>query len=293
LIIVEFVRHVLQKWRKDRASRMAAALAYYSVFSVAPLVVILVAVAGAFLGRESVHDYLSETVRERFGQGAVLTMDQLIVSVSQRSASILASAVSAVVLTFGATRVFAQLKDALDIIWEAAPSSRAGIVQLIKNRFAAFVSVLGAGLLLLILLGIKTAKVASSQLLGGHIPRWQMVWEYTEATASFFLLILVFAIVLKVLPRVRITWRDALPGALSTAVLFMIGRYLFGSYLGSGAFGSIYGAASSFFLILLWFYFLAFIVMLGAECTYVYATRHGSHEQLAEALRSAIKETSG
>ena len=164
---------------------------------------------------------------------------------------------------------------------------------MIKNRFAAFLSVLAAGLLLLVLLGVKTAKVASSELFGGDFQRWRLAWEYAESAASFILLILVFAVVLKALPSVRITWRDALPGAVISSVLSMLGRLLFGAYLGSGAFGSIYGAAGSFFLILLWFYFLALVVVLGAECTYVYATRHGSHEQLAQALRSTLKETTG
>ena len=290
MAIIEFIRHVLDKWRKDRASRMAAALAYYSVFSVAPLAVILLAVAGLFLGRESVQDLLSELVQERLGPDAVLVLNNLIASITESSATIVASVVSGLALLFGATRVLAQLKDALDIIWEAAPTSQAGIARLIRNRFAAFLSVLVAGLLLLVLLGIKAAKVASSELFGGHTQRWQLAWEYAESSISFFLLILVFAVVLKALPSVRITWRDALPGAIVSSVLFMAGRYLFGTYLGSGAFGSIYGAAGSFFLVLVWFYFLALVVVLGAECTYVYATRHGSHEQLAEALRSAIKQ---
>ena len=286
-----FVSAVLTKWREDRVPLMAAALAYYTVFSIAPLIVILVAIAGVVLDRDSVQLFLADAARERFGDEAVRLLRSLTNSMARRSATIVASSVGTLLLLYGATRIFAQLREAFDVIWKAPPSVHRGFVSAVRNRLVAVLSVIVAGLLLMAMLLVKTLKVASARLLSSYLPHIHLLWEYVEAAASIVILFSIFALVFKTLPGVRVAWRDVWLGSLVSSLLFMAGRLLFGTYLGSGAFASIYGAASSFFLLLLWFYFLAAILLLGAVCSCVYATTYGSHERNAENILSSLEET--
>ncbi|MDP6777884.1 MAG: YihY/virulence factor BrkB family protein [Candidatus Latescibacteria bacterium] len=289
--ILSFVSAALSKWREDRASLMAAALAYYTVFSIAPLVVILVAIAGSVLDRDSVQLYLADAARERFGEEAVLLLRSLTDSMARRSATIVASSVGTLLLLYGATRIFAQLREAFDVIWKAPPSVHRGFVSALRNRLVAMLSVIVAGLLLMAMLLVKTLEVVSARIISGYLPQFHLLWEYAEAAASIVVLFAIFALVFKALPGVRVAWRDVWLGSLITSLLFMAGRLLFGTYLGSDAFTSIYGAASSIFLLLLWFYFLAAILLLGAICSYVHATTFGSHERPVDDVPSALQDS--
>lgn len=274
----DLIKTTFSEWNADNASRLAAALAYYAIFSIAPLLVIAVAVAGFILGRGSARDELLRQVQDYTGSPQATELVQgLIENASKPSTGILASIAGVIGLLFGASGVFSELQLSLNQIWNVEPKS-SGIRGMLLKRAFALLMVLLSGLLLLASVVLTTALTAAGQLLDQLLPGTAFFIPLISFVVLFAITILIFALIYKYLPDIKIAWSDVWIGATATALLFSIGRYLIGLYLGYSSTISAYGAAGSLALLLLWIYYSAQIFFLGAEFTQVYSRTHGSRQ---------------
>jgi membrane protein len=274
--LLELLKESGQGWSRDNASLFAAALAYYTIFALAPLLVIAVAVAGLVFREAAVEGQIVAQIGDTVGTEAAVIIESLITNASESGAGTIATVISSILLLLGASGLFSQLQRTLNIIWglEAAPES--GILNMIKKRSLAFGMVLIVGMLLLLSLAMSTIITAVGDSLAEWLPGIGSILPQLNFLASLIILTLLFAILFKVLPDAQITWKDVLLGSAVTTLLFMLGRYLIGLYLARGSATSAYGAAGSLVLILLWVYYSAQIFLFGAEFTQVYANKYGS-----------------
>jgi membrane protein len=275
--LVQLLKDSVSAWSEDKASRLAAALSYYTVFSIAPLLVIVIGVAGLVLGEEAVRGELVAQIGDAIGRETAEFIETLIANASEPSSGIIATVVGVVTLLLGASGVFGQLQGALDTIWDVEPAPGRGILGTIKDRFLGFAMVLGIGFLLMVALVASTAVGAASNFLGEQLPIPAGWLSLLDFALSFAVITVLFALIFKILPRVTIAWHDVWLGAAVTSVLFNVGKLLIGWYLGTSGAGSTFGAAGSLIVLLLWVYYSAQIFLLGAEFTKVYANRFGSH----------------
>ncbi|MBW8889645.1 MAG: YihY/virulence factor BrkB family protein [Fibrobacteres bacterium] len=266
-------------WGEDKASRLAAALSYYTIFSIAPLLVLAIAVAGLVFGRDAASNQLFGEIRGLVGDQGAQAIQTMVQSVNQKGGSILATIVGIVTLLIGASGAFGQLQDALNTIWQVQPKPGLGIKGFLRTRFLSFSMVLVIGFLLLVTLVISAVLSALGHYLEGILPIPPALMQLLNFAISFGVTALLFTLIYKVLPDVTVRWRDVWIGGFVTAFLFSIGRYLIGLYLGRGSVSSAYGAAGSLVLILIWIYYSAQILFFGAEFTKVFANRYGSHIQ--------------
>lgn len=262
-------------WVADRALRFSAALAYYSIFAMAPLVIIAIAVAGLAFGEEAARGQVYQQIEWLLGPKGATEIQTLIQASSDTRQSWLATIIGVVTLLIGASGVFAQLKDALNSIWGVMLKPGGGIMRSLKEYLLNFSMVLGVGFLLIISLLLSAVLQAVNNFMTGYLPIPSFVAPLT-AVASFVILVLLFALIFKVLPDVKIGWGDVWIGAAVTAFLFTAGKYLISLYLGTSSVASGFGAAGALILILVWVYYSTTIFLLGAEFTKVYATRYGS-----------------
>ena len=258
----------------DRVPRLGAALAFYTTFALAPLLVIIVAIAGLVFGREAAQGRLLGEMRSLVGKEGGDALQAMVAAAGHRGEGIIASLVGVVVLLLGAIGLFGQLQDALNTIWEVEPKPGRGIWNIVRSRFLSFSLVLGSAFLLLVSLAVSAAMAAMSGLFAGaqssvlsHTIQWMV---------SFGVITGLFAMIYRLLPDAEIAWRDVWFGAAVTSVLFTVGKWLIGLYLGQTATTSVYGAAASFVVLLLWNYYTAQIFLFGAELTKAYAIRCGS-----------------
>lgn len=265
-----------KEWQEDKASRLAAALAYYTIFSLPPLLILSLAIAGQFYDRQSVQEKVLAQTSSLVGSVGADAIDQMLENASDPETSGLAAVISIVTLILGASGVFTQLKDAMDTIWEVQPKPGRGIVNAIKNRFFSFTMVLVVGFLLLVSLIISAGLAAVSVTLNSLTGDVEIVAQVVDFVISFIAITFFFALIYKVVPHVKIQWRDVWLGAAVTAVLFNVGKWAIGFYLGRSAPASTYGAAGSLIVLLIWIYYSAQILFLGAEFTQVYANRFGA-----------------
>jgi membrane protein len=264
-------------WSEDKASRLAAALSYYTIFSIAPLLVLAIAVAGLVFGREAASNQLFGEIRGLVGDQGAQAIQTMVQSVNQKGGSLVATIVGIVTLLLGASGAFGQLQDALNTIWQVQPKPGLGIWGFLRARFLSFSMVLVIGFMLLVTLVVSAGLSALGHYLEGILPVPAAVMQLLNFAISFGVTTLLFTLIYKVLPDVTVRWRDVWIGGLVTALLFSIGRYLIGLYLGRGSVSSAYGAAGSLVIILLWIYYSAQILFFGAEFTKVFANRFGSH----------------
>lgn len=274
--LFRLVKAAFQEWQDDDASRLAASLAYYTVFSLAPLLIIAIAIAGAVFGEEAARGQLVGQIEQLVGSQGAQAIETAIQNADRPQVSSIASIISVFVLLFGASGVFAQLQDALNIIWEVKPKPGRGIMGFVRKRLLSFTAVLGIGFLLLVSLIISAVLAGITAYLSGLIPGAGYLWQVLNFIVSFVVVTLLFALIYKFLPDVKISWGDVWVGAILTAFLFVIGKFALGFYLGRGSFGSVYGAAGSLVILLAWVYYSAQILFFGAELTQVYARRRGS-----------------
>jgi membrane protein len=269
------VKTTVDEFMKDRALRLGAALAYYSIFSIAPLVIIVIAVAGFFLGEGAVRDQIVQQLRDWVGDNGTQAIVSM-VGAHKQGNSLVATIIGIVALLFGASGVFGQLQDSLNVIWGVQPKPGVGVGSFIRSRFLSFAMVLGIGFLLLISMLLSTFLSALTGAFGHYltIPPW--VAEVLNFAVSFGVITLLFGMIFKVLPDAKVQWRDVWMGALFTALLFTIGKYLLGLYLGRATVASSYGAAGSLVVLLLWVYYSSLILFFGAEFTKVYAKARGA-----------------
>jgi membrane protein len=271
------VKETFQGWQEDGALDLGAALAYYAIFSLAPLLLIVIAVAGLVWGREAVQGQLVGQLQGLVGEQGGQAIQTMIANAGKHGSGVLATIVGVVTIVFGATGVFAQLQSSLDRIWHVEPKPGGGIWGFVKTRILSFGMVLGIGFLLLISLVVTTAVSAVGAWATGLLPAAKVLVEAGTFVLSFALITLLFAMIYKVLPDVEIGWRDVWIGAAATALLFTVGKFLIGLYLAKSSVASTYGAAGSLVIVLLWIYYSSQILFLGAEFTQVYASHYGSN----------------
>jgi len=272
------IKETFRKWSEHKDSRLAAALAYYTIFSLAPLLILVIAIAGSILGEEAARGQIVQQLHQLIGTQGAEVIETVIAGASQpgKSVSVIASIISAAVLIFGATGVFIQLQDALNTIWEVAPKPERNFKTFIFSRFLSFGMVMGIAFMLLVSLVISAALAFLNNILGTLSPGMGYLWSAINIIISFSVITLLFALIFKYLPDVNIAWGDVLIGAMITALLFTIGKYLIGLYLGKSTFSSAYGAAGSLVVLLFWIYYSAQIIFVGAEFTQIYARHYGS-----------------
>jgi membrane protein len=274
--IFRLLKETFKEWQEDKSSRLAAALAYYTVFSLAPLLIIIIAIAGAIFGEEAARGEIVSQIQGLVGQEGATVIEEAIQNADQPQISSIASIFSIIFLLIGASGVFAQLQESLNEIWNVKAQPKNGLTGLIRKRILSFSAVLGIGFLLLVSLVISAVISGISNYFSDLIPGVDFLWQILNFVVSFGVITLLFALMYKFLPDVKIHWSDVWIGALITALLFTIGKFALGLYLGRGSFGSTYGAAGSLVIILAWVYYSAQILFFGAEFTQVYARRYGS-----------------
>jgi membrane protein len=268
-------KETFSEFSEDKAPRLGAALAYYTIFSIGPLLLIAVAMAGLFFGEEAAQGKISGELGKVFGSEMAKSLEQMIQAAAKPKSGTIATIIGVVTLMLGASGVFGQLKDALNTIWNVEQKKAAGIMGFVKERFLSMAMVLGIGFLLLVTLVLDTAIAA----MGGYVSRFvggEAVANILSLVLSFAVAVVLFAAIFRILPDLKIAWRDVWLGAVITAVLFVVGKWGLGIYLGKAAPGSAYGAAGSLVILLIWVYWSAQILFLGAEFTQVYARTFGS-----------------
>lgn len=274
--MLEVLKETWSDWNEDKAPRLAAALAYYTAFSLAPLLVIAIAIAGLVFGEEAARGQVSAQIQGLLGPDGAEAVETMIAGASKQSSGIIATIIGFVTLLFGASGLFGQLKDAMNTIWEVQPKPGQGIMSTIKRNFFSFTMVLGTGFLLLVSLMVSAVLSGVVGYFQGMLPGADWLWMVVNFLVGFAVTTAVFALIFKIIPDVEIAWGDVWLGAAVTSLLFSVGRFALGWYLGNGSFSSSYGAAASLVIVLLWVYYTAQILFLGAEFTQVYARRYGS-----------------
>lgn len=290
------LKQTFADWSEDKAPQLGASLAFYTALSIAPLLVILLGVTAFFYGDEAAGGRITTELSGLVGKDGGEAIEQMIASANKPTTGTIATVLSAVTLLFGASGVFGQLQDALNTIWEVKPKPGRGVWGFVKDRFLSFAMVMGIVFLLLVSLVITTALAAASELWSGWGDRWAWVGQLLNLVVSLGILTVLFALMYKVLPDVKISWSDVWLGAFITAVLFVVGKFAIGLYLGHSSMASSYGVAGSFVVLLVWVYYSAQILFFGAEFTQVYANRFGTRivpDEHAEPLTEEARAQQG
>src|SRR6266850_1642854 len=276
--ILPILKETASEWMEDQAQSLGAALAYYTVFSLAPLLLIAIAIAGFFFGREAAQGQIFDQLRGLLGEASGKAMQDMVQNANTKPATgVMAALIGAVTLLFGASGVFGQLQASLNAIWGVQPKPGRGVLGIIQDRILSFGFILVVGFLLLVSL-LFTATIALVGVwFGGMVPGMEALIQILNSVLSLALITLLFATIFKFLPDAKIAWHDVWIGAFITALLFTIGKFALGLYLGKTGVSSSYGAAGSLIVLLLWVYYSSQIIFLGAEFTQVYANRFGSH----------------
>jgi membrane protein len=266
----------VSQWSKHRTARLGAALAYYSVFSLGPLLLIVVAVAGLFFGDDAVRGSLSSQFESLLGRQGGQAIQAMLAGAASKESGTIAAIIGIGLVLISAVGVVAQLKDAMNTIWNVKETEGGGIWAYMRSYVISFAGILALGLLLTVALVVSAALAAISNAIGGVSAQDSFVWQVINFVVSLAILSVLFAMLFKWFPDTEIAWRDVILGAVVTALLFNLGKFLIGWYVGRQALESTYGAAASLIVLLLWVYYSAQIVLFGAELTHAYANRRGS-----------------
>src|SRR6184192_1130733 len=291
---VSLLKQTFSEWLEDKAPQLGAALAYYTVFSLAPLVLLLLAVVGFLFQKDPAGAWqkLTEQMSYFLDKSALEVVSNVAQKASQPNKGLLATIIGILLALFGASGVFGQLQNALNTIWGVKAKPGAGIAGFIRSRFLSFAMVAGVCFLLLVSLVFEGLLKGFSHYIQAIFPGGIVIALVVYSIFDLAVVVLLFALIFKFLPDVKIQWRDVWIGALMTAVFFAIGKWALGLYLGSGTAASAYGAASSLITLLLWIYYSSQILLFGAEFTQVYADRAGGGVKPDEyAVRIETKET--
>jgi membrane protein len=263
-------------WQRDNAARLGAALSYYTLFSVAPLLVVAIGVAGLAFGREAAQGQIVAELQGLVGEAGARAIQDMVEASRKPTAGILATAIGLGTLFLGATGAFAELKSALNVVWDV-PEQGGGLKALLLGRLWSFAMVLAVGFLLLVSLVISAA-IAAADGFFEWIGVPPAAVQLTNAAVSFLIITALFALIFKFLPDTEVAWGDVWAGAVFTSALFAVGKSLIGLYLGKSGLASTYGAAGSVVVLVVWVYYAAQIFFFGAEMTQAYARRHGSRQ---------------
>ena len=272
------IKSAVDEWNKDNAARLAAALAYYTIFSIAPLLILVIAIASLFFDSAAVRDQLMAQIQSLVGVDGADFLRSVLDNANRpgEQSGWVASAVSIGLLILGATGVLTQLQTALNVVWDVKVKPGMGFWAVIYKRVLSFGMVLGIGFILLVSLVLSAMVAGFSNYLHNVAPGLDSFSQVLSFVVSFGVTTLVFALIFKFVPDVKISWGDVWFGGIVTALLFSLGKVLIGLYLGNSSFGSTYGAAGSVIILLVWVFYSAQILFFGAELTQVYARRYGS-----------------
>lgn len=279
-------------WVNDYAQSMGAALAYYTIFSIAPLLLIVISIAGLAFGDQAAHGAIFSQLEGLLGGPGALAVQGLLESVPKPVESMTATVIGVSLLLIGATSVFGELQDALDRIWRVpVRAGQSGFWTLIRSRLLSLGMILGIGFLLMVSLVVSTALAALRTWWGPVLGDWAATASIIELGSSFLVITVVFAMIYKIVPRVRIDWKDVWLGAAMTSLLFTVGKFAIGIYIGRSGIASGFGAAASLVVVLVWVYYSAQIFLLGAEFTCAYAHTFGSRSDTASDNAFAVRST--
>ncbi|MFO7446829.1 MAG: YihY/virulence factor BrkB family protein [Ignavibacteriaceae bacterium] len=274
----KFIADVFDRWSTDKAPKLGAALSFYTIFSLAPLLIIVISVAGLLFGEEAARGEIVYQIEGLIGRNGAEIVQTALKNTSNAETGLIAIVISLVTSIIGSTIVFVELQDSLDMIWKVKPKPGSSLIKgLIKDRIRSFTVVIGTGFLLLVSLVISAVISALNNFINENfvlIPFW--ILELVNIIISFGIVYIMFAMIYKILPDVHLAWGDVWIGSLVTSSLFVLGKYLIGIYIGTSSLSSTYGAAGSLVVLLLWVYYSAQIIFLGAEFTAVYAEKYGS-----------------
>ncbi|HEX8230372.1 MAG TPA: YihY/virulence factor BrkB family protein [Chloroflexia bacterium] len=274
--ILDVLKDTFKDFGEDKVPRLAAALAYYTIFSIGPLLLIALSVASILFDKAAVQEQMLSTIGNLVGESGKETIGEALKNADKGGADIIAGSIGIVTLLMGASGVFGQLKDALNTIWEVKPKEGQGILGILRERFLSFTMVLGTGFLLLVSLVVSAGIAALGTFLKNLLPGADIIWQIVNILITIGIITLMFSLLFKFLPDVQVAWKDVLVGSFITAVLFTVGQIALGLYLGSGSVGTAFGGAGSIVIVLVWIYYSALIFFIGAELTQVYARRFGS-----------------
>ena len=277
IAIFELLKQAVSEWIDQDVPRMGAALAFYTFFAISPLFVIVLAIAGFWFGEQAARRELFSQFSGLVGSEGAEAVQALVSAAQKPRTGAWATVIAVVTLFVGATGVFVQLQDALNAVWSVRREPGRGLRNFIKDRLFSFALIVGIGFLLLVSLVITAGLSALGTFRVGLLPGQEAIWQGINFVVSFGVITLLFALIFKVLPDVEIAWRDVWIGAIITALLFNVGKLLIGLYLGRSSVSSAYGAAGSLIIVLLWVYYSAQILFLGAKFTQVYSNKYGSH----------------
>jgi membrane protein len=295
--LFDLCRKAVMAWVDDYAPSMGAAISYYTIFSLAPLLVIVIAIAGAIFGREAAQGQIVEQISGLVGREGAVAVESLLRSVDEPGKGLVAGLISVVVLLIGATTVFAELQSALDRIWHVPEREKpSGVWAVLRARLLSFGLILGLAFLLMVSLLVSAALAAFGSWFGGLMPGSEALLHMLNVVISLGIVTVLFAMIFKLMPTARIAWRDVWIGAAVTAVLFELGKLAIGLYLGKSGVNESFAAAGSLVVLVAWVYYAAQIFLLGAEFTKVYANEHGSvsgAKAVAATEASAAEDAAG
>ena len=290
---VSLFKTTYSNWSDHHAPRLGASVAFYTLLSFAPLLVLIVAVIALVLDRQTAQNGLIDEARQMIGDRGADTVKSLLMNAQKPSSGVMAGVIAFVTLLFGASGVFTELRDALNIIWDAEPKNESGFMGMLKQRLFSFGMVLSVGFLLLVSLIISAGLAFLGKFFSTLIPLPAFVFEVINFVVSFAVVTFLFALMFKFVPARDISWRDVRVGAIGTALLFTVGKLLLGLYMGKASVGSAYGAAGSLVAVIVWVYYSAQIFFFGAEFTRVYADMHQAGHPAPAPIREQRFETSG
>ncbi|WP_020652715.1 YihY/virulence factor BrkB family protein [Massilia niastensis] len=274
--VLHVLRCALTEWLEHRAASKGAALAFYTLFSLAPILVLVIAVAGFFYGAEAAQGQLLSELRGLVGKQGAETVQTILAGAQNKESGRLATIIATVLLLIGATSVFAELKDSLDEIWDVPPPKDSTMWDVVRTRLLSFGLILVLGFLLMVSLVVSAGLAVVENYIGGMWKEAAVVLGWVASGISFLVIATLFGIIYKLLPRIKLSWHDVTIGALGTAAMFTLGKFGIGLYIGNSGAADSFGAAGSLIALLLWVYYSAQIFFLGAEFARQYALQLGS-----------------
>jgi len=274
--LASMVWHAAQAWSEHNASSMGAAVAFYTIFSLAPLLLVLIAIAGLVVGADAAQSAILFQFEDLVGTPGAQAVRAILKDADSGNRGILSLALGATTIFIGATSVFAELQRNIDLIWDVKIDQQKGMWFFVRVRLLSFGLIIGVGFLLIVSLVASAGISAMAMWWGPLFDRWELLLQVLNALVSFAIITVLFALIFKVLPSVKIAWSDVWLGATFTSFLFAIGKFAIGLYIGKSALSSSYGAAGAFVVLIVWVYYSAQIFFMGTEFTHLYATRYGS-----------------
>lgn len=275
--MIEVLKNTFSGFGDDKVTKLSGSLAYYTVFSLGPLLIVIISLCSIFLGREAVEGKIYSQLAGFVGSDTAAQLQQIIKNAAIQGKNTLAIVIGGITLLVGATTVFAEIQESINMIWGLKPKPKRGWLKILQNRFLSFSVIISLGFLLLVSLGVTAIIDGFSERLKSYFPEVTVVVFYIVNLAiTLVVTTLIFGVIFKVLPDAEIKWKDVLAGAVTTAILFMLGKFAISFYISKSNVGSTYGTAGSLVILLLWVYYSSIILYFGAEFTKAYAVKYGS-----------------